>query len=88
MGRPIRPRDHTAGVFRSGFSRADIYRAFSTGLDGTPMPALPGAVSARDRWDLTHYIVSLSDRGAARLRALAQPPTWYEPARTRGLPWR
>jgi cytochrome c oxidase cbb3-type subunit 2 len=87
-GRPIRPRDHTAGTFRSGFGRADIFRAFSTGLDGTPMPALPAAVSERDRWDLTHYLVSLSASRSALLRAATQAPTWYEPARTRGLKWR
>lgn len=87
-GRPIQPRDYTAGVYRSGFSRADIYRAFSTGLDGTPMPALPAAVSEQDRWDLTHYLVSLSARRSALLRAATQAPSWYEPARTRGLKWR
>jgi len=87
-GRPIRPRDHAAGIFRSGFGRADVYRAFSTGLDGTPMPALPASVSEQDRWDLTHYLVSLSARRSALLRAATQAPTWYEPARTRGLKWR
>jgi cytochrome c oxidase cbb3-type subunit 2 len=88
MGRKIRPRDHTQGRFRSGFGRGDIYRAFSTGLDGTPMPALPAAVSAADRWDLTHHIVSLSTRRGELLRALVNQPTWFEPARTRGLRWR
>lgn len=86
-GRAIRPRDHTRGVFRSGFRAADIYRAFSTGFAGTPMPALPDGVPARDRWDLTRYIVSLSGRRSRLVRALEQPPTWFEPALTRSPPW-
>jgi cytochrome c oxidase cbb3-type subunit 2 len=86
-GRAIRPRDHTRGVFRSGFGRADLYRAFSTGLDGTPMPALPANVAASDRWDLAHYLVSLSHERSKLLRLLATPPSWYEPARARDLRW-
>ena len=86
-GRRVRPRDHTRGVFRSGFRRLDIYRAFSTGLDGTPMPALPEAgVSEAQRWDLTNYIVSLSFRRGRIWRFLGQRPTWYEPATTWGAP--
>jgi cytochrome c oxidase cbb3-type subunit 2 len=87
-GRALRPRDHTRGVFRSGFGRADLYRAFSTGLDGTPMPALPASVAARDRWDLAHYLVSLSHDRSRWLRFLESPPSFYEPARAWGLPWR
>ncbi len=87
-GQPVEPRDYTQGIFRGGFRRVDIFRAFSTGLDGTPMPALPEAVSERDRWDLTHYIVSLSHDRSKLLRALKQAPSWYEPLYTWGLPWR
>lgn len=87
-GRPVRPRDHSRGIYRSGFGRRDIYRAFSTGLDGTPMPALPPSVSEAERWDLTHYLVSLSSRRSRAARLLESAPSWYEPARTWGLPWR
>ena len=88
-GRPVRPRVHADGIFRGGFRRVDIYRAFSTGLDGTPMPALPTAgVDEAGRWDLTNYIVSLSHRRSRVWRFLGQRPTWYEPAATWGLPWR
>lgn len=87
-GAPIQPRNYTKGLFRSGFARADIYRAFSTGLDGTPMPALPESVTAKDRWDLTHYIVSTSKDRSRLLRTLEQGPTWYEPVYTWRLPWR
>ena len=89
QGRPVHPRVHTRGVFRSGFSRVDIYRAFSTGLDGTPMPALPETgVSEAERWDLTNYIVSLSHRRGRAWRFIQQAPSWYEPAATWGMPWR
>jgi cytochrome c oxidase cbb3-type subunit 2 len=87
-GRPVHPRDYTRGVFRGGFRRLDLCRAFSTGLDGTPMPALPGAVSQDDRWDLTHYLVSLSHDRSKVLRAMEVAPSWYEPMRAWGLPWR
>ncbi len=87
-GRPVRPRDHTAGVYRSGFRRLDLYRAFSTGLDGTPMPALPPAVTAEDRSDLANYLVSLSERRSRVVRDLVEAPSWYDPVRARGLPWR
>lgn len=88
QGRAIRPRDHTRGVFRSGFGRADVLRAFSTGMDGTPMPALPATVTPRQRWDLAHYIVSLSLRRGRLQRTLEAPPSWYEPLATWGLLWR
>jgi len=87
-GRPVRPRDYTRGVYRSGFQRRDLYRAFSTGLDGTPMPALPATVSASDRWDLTSYLVSLSESRSRLLRALESTPSWYEPVRAWGIQWR
>jgi hypothetical protein len=57
-------------------------------LDGTPMPALAADVTAHDRWDLTHYVVSRS-RGQSRLwRLVTQEPTWYAPAWNWSLPWR
>ncbi len=36
-GRPVSPRDFTAGVFKGGRGPEDIYRTLATGLDGTPM---------------------------------------------------
>jgi hypothetical protein len=52
------------------------------------MPALPDSVPSADRWDLTHFIVHLSYRRSRLVRALADPPGWYEPARAGRLPWR
>lgn len=39
VGRPIRPYNFTrAGAFKGGGTPQDIYRTFSTGIGGTPMP--------------------------------------------------
>lgn len=39
FGRPIRPYNFTrAGAFKGGGTPRDVYRTFSTGIGGTPMP--------------------------------------------------
>jgi mono/diheme cytochrome c family protein len=60
-GNAIRPADLTRRwTFRGGPSRQDIFRAFSTGLNGTPMPSFVDALSDDQRWDLANYVYSLS----------------------------
>ncbi len=60
-GHPIRPADLTQRwTFRGGPKRHDIFRAFSTGMNGTPMPSFADALSAEQRWDLADYVYSLS----------------------------
>lgn len=44
---------------RNGSSPEDIYRAITTGLDGTPMASYLDAYSDDDRWTLSHYVRSL-----------------------------
>jgi mono/diheme cytochrome c family protein len=46
-------------TFRGGPTRKDIYRTFSTGLNGTPMPSYYDSLEEADRWDLVNYIYSL-----------------------------
>ncbi|MFN0251965.1 MAG: c-type cytochrome [Kofleriaceae bacterium] len=58
-GHSIKPADFTTGVFKGGCCGAAVFRAISTGLAGTPMPAFGGAMTDAERWDLSHYIVSL-----------------------------
>ena len=59
----IRPADLTKPwAYRGGPTREDIYRTFTTGLNGTPMPSYQDSMSEQDRWDLVNYIYSLSDR--------------------------
>ncbi len=57
---PIRPADLTRPwTFRGGPHREDIFRAMTTGLNGTPMPAFGDALTEAQRWDLTDFIHSL-----------------------------
>ena len=59
---PIRPADLSQSwTFRGGSSREDIFRAMSTGLNGTPMPGFLDALKPEDRWAITDFIASLSD---------------------------
>ncbi|HBB41347.1 MAG: cytochrome C [Nitrospirae bacterium CG18_big_fil_WC_8_21_14_2_50_70_55] len=64
-GRHIVPFDFTSGVLKGGPGLKDIYRTFSTGLDGTPMPSYSDSLpNEEDRWHLVSYIVSLRGSGA------------------------
>lgn len=57
---PILPADLTKRwTFRGGPSRSDIYRTFSTGLNGTPMPSYADSLSDEQRWRLVDYVYSL-----------------------------
>lgn len=58
-GEHIYPADLTKRwTFRGGTSRQDIYRTFTTGMNGTPMPSYE--LPQEDRWDLVNYVYSLS----------------------------
>ncbi|MCR4300071.1 MAG: c-type cytochrome [Sulfuricaulis sp.] len=63
--RPIRPYDFTRGpgLMKGGAAPQDIYRTFMTGLDGTPMPSFIDELTEKQRWQLVHYIQSLSPAG-------------------------
>jgi cytochrome c oxidase cbb3-type subunit I/II len=64
-GNPIKPYDFTRGGFlKSGPTPQDLYKAFSTGLDGTPMPSFSDYLTPEQRWDLVHYVESLSQPGS------------------------
>jgi len=63
-GDPITPFDFTSGSrFKCGETDRDMFRDLVTGLDGTPMPSFAGAMTADQRWDVVHYIRSLSSPG-------------------------
>lgn len=55
-GYPIKPRDFTAGVFRSGASSADLWVTISAGIKGTPMGSFGGTLTAEEIWDLVHFV--------------------------------
>lgn len=60
-GLAILPYDFTLpGRMKGGTQPEDVYRAFSTGLDGTPMPDFSQNLKPEERWQLVHYVRSLS----------------------------
>lgn len=61
-GFPIRPVNFTKSWrFRGGDSLEDIYRTFTTGFNGTPMPSFADTIpEAADRWALAAYVKSLA----------------------------
>ena len=46
--------------FRGGSTATDIFRTFTTGLNGTPMPAYLDVLSDEDRWHLANFVKSMS----------------------------
>ena len=59
-GKHIRPADMTQRwTFRGGPTRKDMFRTFSTGLNGTPMPSYFDSLAVEGRWDLVNYMQSL-----------------------------
>jgi cytochrome c oxidase cbb3-type subunit 2 len=64
-GYPITPFDFTTGSrFKCGETDRDMFRDLTTGLDGTPMPSFATAMTSDQRWDVVHYLRSLSSHGA------------------------
>jgi DMSO reductase family type II enzyme heme b subunit len=60
---PITPYDFTkGGRYKAGSSVRDIYRTFTTGMAGTPMPSFEDSLAADQRWALAYYVQSLSER--------------------------
>jgi DMSO reductase family type II enzyme heme b subunit len=61
-GHAIRPVNFTKSWrFRGGDTLADIYRTFTTGFNGTPMPSFLASIpEATDRWALAAYVKSLA----------------------------
>ena len=58
-GRPTRPRDLTAGVFKGSYDPEEIYRRIVAGLPGSPMPT-NAYLFGDDAWHLTHLVLSMS----------------------------
>ena len=72
-GHSIRPADLTKRwTFRGGPTREDVYRTFTTGINGTPMPSFAESLSDAERWQLVDYISSLDPRDAPGYSDLLQ----------------
>lgn len=61
-GNPIPAFDFTQGVLKGGPSPSDIYRTFTTGLNGTPMPSYASFLTEEDRWNLVSFTLYLMNR--------------------------
>jgi mono/diheme cytochrome c family protein len=66
-GFPIQPADwHKCWNFRGSrqdaYNVKNIFRTFSTGINGTPMPSFADTTSIEDRWDIANYVASLCER--------------------------
>lgn len=59
---PIKPANLTLRHLKSGKTDRDIFRIFTTGLNGTPMPAFD-ELSIEQRWQLIDFIQSLEQKG-------------------------
>jgi cytochrome c oxidase cbb3-type subunit 2 len=60
LGFKIRPADFTKGQFKGGGDVRDVYRAMTTGLDGTPMPSFVDSMKDDERWAISYYVLSFS----------------------------
>ena len=61
-GDHIRAADLTQRwTYRGGPTKEDIYRTFSTGLNGTPMPSYADSLEIEDRQHLVNYVYSLGE---------------------------
>jgi mono/diheme cytochrome c family protein len=89
-GRRVVAYDFTEGEFRGGRRPIDIYRTFTTGVNGTPMPQYHEALMVgRDGYaDLSQYDEALDSRGMAALRAyVSRMPTTEQIWETQRLEW-
>lgn len=73
-GFPILPADLTQNwTFKGGGTVDDIYMRFSTGMNGTPMPAFGSdVINNEERWHLANYVRSLSPEQRPRVRAVVE----------------
>ena len=58
-GRPTRPRDLTAGIYKGLPEPEEVYKHLVAGLPGSPMPS-SSYLYGEDAWHLTRYVLSLS----------------------------
>lgn len=60
---PIKPANYTRPYIKSGRSARDIFKAITTGLDGTPMPSFGEVFSETQRWELVSYVMFRRGQG-------------------------
>jgi len=70
---PIRPANLTLTYFKNGKHDRDIYRVFTSAINGTPMPAFD-ELSEEERWQLVDYVQSLEQKKNFRFWLLEENP--------------
>ena len=60
---PIHPANYTLPYIKSGRSARDIFKAISTGLDGSPMAAFGDSFTEQERWELVAYVMFRRGQG-------------------------
>ena len=68
-GFAIQPADQTKcwnfrGSRQDAYNVKNIFRTFSTGLNGTPMPSFADNTTVEERWHLSNFVQSLCERDA------------------------
>jgi mono/diheme cytochrome c family protein len=66
-GFPIQPADwHKCWNFRGSrqdpYNVRNIFRTFSTGVNGTPMPSFADSTTVEERWHIANFVQSLCER--------------------------
>lgn len=72
--KPIKTPNLTKRYFKAGKEDRNIYRIFTTGLNGTPMPAFDELTDTQ-RWQLVDYIKSLESKGGIWSFLFVEEPT-------------
>ncbi|MBY0312373.1 MAG: c-type cytochrome, partial [Phycisphaerales bacterium] len=60
-GKPLRPANLTAGVYKGGRRPIDLYWRIAKGINGTPMPVHLGSQLQSDDevWDIVNFVLAL-----------------------------
>jgi DMSO reductase family type II enzyme heme b subunit len=52
------------GSRQDPYNVRNIFRTFSTGINGTPMPSFADSTTVQERWDIANFVNSLCERDA------------------------
>ncbi len=61
-GDQVLPFDFTTGATKMGFAPENVYKAYTTGIDGTGMPSYEDSLNEEGRWHLVSYTLKLMGR--------------------------
>jgi mono/diheme cytochrome c family protein len=70
---PLRPANLSKSFIKGGRGARDVFRAISTGFDGTPMPGFAETYDEATRWDLVSYVFFLRGQAAGIYDSQKEP---------------